>query len=94
MPIALERGWAYTSNMAYFPAVPQYGKDVYGNDVPKRDKHGKHIWSKSVDTDAKPAKSKALKKRLTPKQKVQVRMAEGKLSEKGATKSLVKHYSK
>lgn len=51
--------------MAFFPAVPQEGRDSYGNPVKKLDKKGKQIWSKSVDTDNHKgkAKSEALKKR-------------------------------
>jgi len=53
--------------MAFFPAVPQSGRDVYGNDVPTKNKKGDRIWSKSVDTDEskkkkKHSKEKALKK--------------------------------
>lgn len=38
--------------MAFFTAVPQEGRDIYGNPVKKLDKHGKQIWSKSVDTNS------------------------------------------
>lgn len=37
--------------MAFFPASPQYGKDVYGNPVPHKDKKGRQVYSKAVNTD-------------------------------------------
>lgn len=65
--------------MAYFPAVPQEGRDSYGNPVKKLDKKGHQIWSKAVDTNTfkKKARHEALEKKKGKKESKEENRREG-----------------